>query len=541
MTVEPPIRELAGLLWRLADLVQAAENRRSFRAKAYRRAVWALDDLPSLDAGDEELLSVPGIGPGVTALIKEFRSTSGLKQLVPLEEVYPRDTPRLRRLPRMTPTMLRALKVLGVETTEDLRSAIESGAAATMKGAGAQTLDLWHRILALAPDIGHVPAHQAWVTAAALAHHISDHTGSSIDIAGAVRRMEEWVERIDLVAVTEDREGLIAFLSTTASLHWLEIDQNIARGSTHSGVEVGVHPTSPESGGTTLLWATGPEDHAAAITKEPFATEHEAYRSIGLSLIPPPARHLPLGSASKVVRVDDLQGDLHVHSELSPDGRMTLVQILDSARDRGYGYIGITDHTKGLRFGGLDETAIAAQAQLLVKIREHFPDIRLLHGAELNIGPDGGLDLDDDALELLDFAVAGVHSHFGLDQETQTKRILAALGHPSVRVLAHPSGRRIGIRPPLSFDMEAVIDAAVENGVALEVNGHRDRLDLAAAWVGRAAPRGALFAANSDGHRINEMANIENAIGVLQRAGIGRERVVNALDVDEFLEWVSSG
>lgn len=539
MTVEPSRRGLARLLWHLADLVQAAEGRRSFRAKAYRRAVWALDDLASLSASDQEVLATRGIGPGVAALIHEFRTTGTLKQLIPLQEAYPADSARLRRLPRMTPAMLRSLKGLGVETAEELLSTIESGAAETLKGVGPQTLDLWDRILSLSPGPGHIPAHEAWVTATALARHITDHTGAWIDIAGAVRRLEEWVERIELVAITEDREVLAEFASTTASIAAMEPADDLLHGLAHTGVSVVLHPSPPEAGGTVLLRATGPLDHAEKVTMDPFPTEHEAYRSVGLPFIPAPSRHLPAESAIRVVEVDDLRGDLHLHSELSPDGRMTLTEILTTALDRGYEYIAITDHTQGLRFGGLDEAGIAAQAQLLAEAKRRFPAMTLLHGAELNIGPDGSLDLDEETLGRLDFAIAGVHSHFGLDPDAQTERVVAALSHPSVRALAHPTGRRIGIRPPLSLDIDAVFDAAVENGVALEVNGHRDRLDLSAEWIAHADRRGALFAANSDAHRVAEMGNIGNAVGTLQRAGVSRDRVVNSLGVDGFLDWMS--
>lgn len=539
MTPTPTRRGLARLLWRLADLVQAAERRRSFRAKAYRSAVWALDGVPDLDADDEDLMSIPGIGPGVTALIKEYRASGELKQLISLEEAYPADTARLRPLPRMTPAMLRGLKDLGVEHLDELKSAIESGAAGTLKGLGPQTLELWDRILDLAPGPGHVPAHQAWVTASALSAHIAQHTGTWVDIAGSVRRLEEWVDRIDLVAVTEDRLRLDEFLETSASLGSSHFEDETMEGITHSGIEVVIHHALPESGGTKLIWATGPPQHAAEVTEEPFPTEHEAYRSVGLSLIAAPARHLPLASAVDVIDIDDLIGDFHIHTELSPDGRMTLEEVLTISRQRGYHYVAITDHTQGLRFGGLDETAIAAQAELISATRSLFPDLTVLHSAELNIGPDGGLDLDPDALGLLDIAVAGVHSHFGLDSGTQTERVVAALECPAVRVLAHPSGRRIGIRPPLSLDMETVIEAAVANEVALEVNGHRDRLDLSAEWIRVAADRGAIFAADSDAHRIAEMENIANAVGVLQRAGVGPDRVINTWPVDRLLAWAS--
>lgn len=540
MTPTPTRRGLARLLWRLADLVQAAERRRSFRAKSYRCAVWALDRVPNLDADDEELMSIPGIGPGVTAIVKEYRASGELKQLIPLEKAYPTDTARLRRLPRMTPALLRSLKGLGVEHVVDLRSAIESGAAATLKGLGPQTLELWSRILDLAPGPDHVPAHQAWVTASSLSAHIAEHIGCRVDIAGSVRRLEEWVDRIDLVAVNEDRLRLDEFLDTSASLASSRVEDETIEGIAHSGIEVVIHHALPESGGTKLLWATGPLQHAAGVTKEPFPTEHEAYRSVNLSLIPPPARHLPLASAIHVTAIDDLRGDFHIHTELSPDGRMTLEEVLTISRKRGYQYVAITDHTQGLHFGGLDEAAVAAQARLIAATRPLFPGLVVLHGAELNIGPDGSLDLDSDALDLLDIAVAGVHSHFGLDARAQTNRVIAAIENPSVRILAHPSGQRIGIRPPLRIDMETVIEAAVANEVALEVNGHRDRLDLSAQWIRVAAQKGAIFAADSDAHRIAEMENITNAVGVLQGAGVAPDRVVNTWPVDQFLTWASA-
>jgi DNA polymerase (family 10) len=181
---------------------------------------------------------------------------------------------------------------------------------------------------------------------------------------------------------------------------------------------------------------------------------------------------------------------------------------------------------------------VAEQAEEIEGLRGRFPNVTVFHGAELNIGADGRLDLPEEALALLDFAVAGVHSHFSLDRDTQTERVLAALAHPAVRVLAHPFGRRIGIRPALDLDMDEVIASAVEQGVALETNGHRDRLDLPADWIAGAAAEGALFAANSDAHRVPEVDNIANAVATLQHAGITAERVVNTFSLDDFLGWI---
>jgi DNA polymerase (family 10) len=163
----------------------------------------------------------------------------------------------------------------------------------------------------------------------------------------------------------------------------------------------------------------------------------------------------------------------------------------------------------------------------------------LFHGAELNIERDGTLDIDE--LDILDFAVAGVHSHFGLGRGEQTERVVAALRNPAVRILAHPFGRRIGIRPPLDIDMARVVEEAMSHDVALESNGHRDRLDLSEEWVRKAADLGAVFAANSDAHRVPEMANIANAVATLQRAGVTPHRVVNTRSADSLREWLGTG
>lgn len=541
MTAGLSKREFAGRLWRLAELVRASESRRSFRAKAYRAAVWALDDLPGLEVTDEQLLATPGIGPGVTALIKEYRGTGSIKQLIPLEEAHPRDAPRIRRLPRMTPRMLHDLKRIGIETAADLLQAIESGAARSVRGAGDQTLDLWRRILELSPGPDFFPSHDAWVIASQLASHIADHTGAEVHVAGAVRRVQEWVDRLDLVVVTEEFPSVTSFLADTAVLSsHSEQPEDLHVGETHSGLLVEVHLTARRAAGTALFVATGPPEHVSQVnvkTEEP--SEDRIYRSVGLAWIPPPARELPLEKAAEVISIDDLKGDLHVHGEDSPDGRMSLETILHLATAKGYEYILITDHTKGLHFGGLSGSEIEGQSQAIARLRPQFPDITVFHGAELNIMKDGALDLDDDALEPLDFAVAGVHSYFGLDRDTQTKRVTAALGHPIVRVLAHPFGRRIGVRPAIDLDMEAVIEMAATQGVALETNGHRDRLDLPSAWIAVAADRGAFFAANSDAHRVHEMDNISNAVATLQRAGVTPGKVINSFATDELKDWVT--
>jgi len=538
-----PRQDLGEALWRLSDLVRADERSRSFRAKAYRRAVWSLDDLaPDLSDPSEMALSVPGIGPGVLRLIQEFRESGDLELLKRLEHLYPTESARIRRLPRMTPAILRALKgELGVDTSAELISAIEAGGVEALRGVGPATAERWAATLQLAPSTASISSFQAYVLADALGKHLIRHLGGTVHTAGAVRRGEEWVETVDLVSGIDEVAAGHEFLEGTA------VAQFVGDGptgeivlQTHEAAAAKVHLVPPSELGGKLLEVTGPDKHAgpllAGIDAEGL-TESEIYERNGRHWVPPAARALDPEIAEKVVRNGQIKGDLHLHTDLSPDGRMSLYEIAAEATERGYEYILISDHTIGLRFGGLNSPGLERQRLLIEETRARFPDLLILQGAELNIDRDGSLDVDDEALGRLDLAIAGVHSNFDLDRFEQTARVLKALSHPAVRVLAHPTGRRIGNRPAIDLDIDAVIAAAVENHVALEVNGHRDRLDLSAEHAALAVAGGALLAANSDAHRIGEMGNVANSVATMQRAGIAASSVVNAMSVGAFREW----
>jgi DNA polymerase (family X) len=530
-------------LWQLSDLVRADERRRSFRAKAYRRAVWSLDDLaPDLSDPPEWALSVSGIGTGVLRLIEEFRENGTLELLERLERLYPAESARIRRLPRMTPAILRALKgELGIDTTADLLAAIEAGGVEALRGVGPASAERWAATLQLAPSTASIPSFQAYVLADALSRHLHRHLGGTVEVAGAVRRGEEWVETVDLVSGIDDVGAARKFLEGTAVARFIgegPIGETMLQ--THEDAEANVHLVPPSQLGRRLLEVTGPDRHARPLLADIDAnglSESEIYQRNGRLWVPPAARALDSEVAKGVIRNGQIKGDLHLHTELSPDGRMSLFEIAAEATDREYEYILITDHTTGLRFGGLDSAGLDRQRVTIEEARAGFPDLLVLQGAELNIDRDGSLDIDDDSLSRLDLAVAGVHSHFDLDRFEQTARILKALSHPAVRVLAHPTGRRIGNRPAIDLDIDAVITSAIENRVALEVNGHRDRLDLSASLASMAVEAGAVLAANSDSHRIGEMGNVANSVATIQRAGIAPSSVVNTMPVEAFREW----
>ncbi|HEU5111812.1 MAG TPA: hypothetical protein VFU96_00765, partial [Acidimicrobiia bacterium] len=261
-----PRQDLGEALWRLSDLVRADERSRSFRAKAYRRAVWSLDELaPDLSDPSEKALSIPGIGAGVLRLIEEFLESGRLALLARLEEVYPRDVARMRRLPRMTPTILRSLKgELGVDTSTELIVAIEAGGVEALRGVGPATAERWARTLRLAPSDRAIPGFQATVLADALTLHLSRHLGAETRPAGGVRRMDEWVESVDLVAGTEKVEAGRDLLAGTAVARLTghgPMGELVLR--THENVEARIHLVQPSQIGRRLLLATGPDWHAA--------------------------------------------------------------------------------------------------------------------------------------------------------------------------------------------------------------------------------------------------------------------------------------
>ncbi len=537
-------RRLAAALWRLSEVLAADSSRRSFRARAYRRAVWSLDALsPTLQEDEPALLAVPGIGRGIAAVIAEFRETGSIATLRELDPLYPLDVERIRRLPRMTPRLLRALRrELGVDRIEDLERALDAGDTGQLPGVGPATSQLWQRILESWPSPHALPAYDAMGLAAQLSAHFADQLARPVVVGGQVRRRAEWVDIIDLVVATEAGAEPVLELEGSAVFSAASTVGGTLSASTHNGAAVRIHPAEPASFGNELVAATGPAEHVEMVsTVRAFPDEESLYAAKGVPWIPPPARGNTLEVATRVVSVADICSDLHVHSDSSPDGRMSLGEIAEICSERGYSHVLITDHTKGLRFGGLDELGLLRQAEAIDRVRSAFPELVIWHGAELNIEPGGELDIADDALTALDFAIAAVHSRFDLDTATQTARVVAAMAHPVVKVLAHPTGRRIGIRAPLALDLDTVFTAALEHDVALETNGHLDRLDLGAELVQRAAAAGVLLAANSDAHRPQEMANIENAVATLQRAGVNSDRVVNTWPIDRFREWVSAG
>jgi len=274
-------------------------------------------------------------------------------------------------------------------------------------------------------------------------------------------------------------------------------------------------------------------------------TEEAIYDALGLQYVPPPMREdrgeielAAEGALPPTVRLEDLRGDLHVHTSLSGDGRSSLDEVAASAAERGYAYLALTDHAEDLPMSGVSREELLAQRAEIDRLRERHPGMALLHGSELNIGRDGGVDYDPAFRRRLDWCVAGVHSHFDLDQAQQTRRVLAAMEDPTVDAIAHLSGRRIGRRPGIDLDIDAVLQKAAETDTVIEINAALARLDASSDVLFRARDRAVTFVISTDTHHIRELARMEWGALHATRGWVDPSRIANTWPRERFLEWL---
>jgi DNA polymerase (family X) len=335
---------------------------------------------------------------------------------------------------------------------------------------------------------------------------------------------------------------------------------------TRDGLQVDLRVVPPASFGAALVYFTGSKEHNVAIRERAVrrgltlneyglteveggsllasATEEEVYTALGLAWIPPGMReHVGEIEAAEertlpiFATVEDLRGDLHVHTDLSGDGHQSLEDVVAAARSRDYSYLALTDHAENLRVNGVSREEMLAQREALASL--DAGGLTLLHGAELNIAPDGSLDYDRDFLLGYDFCVASVHSHFDLPKSEQTARVVRAMEHPAVSAIGHLQGRRIGKRPGIELDIEEVLRAAERTGTAIEINSHLDRLDAPAEVLRAAREHDVVFTVSSDAHRLHEFDNVRHGVRLAERGWVAAERIVNTWPSERFLAWVS--
>jgi DNA polymerase (family 10) len=563
------LRELA----RLTELHEGSPN--AFRVRAYENAIEALSshrgELRTLT--EKQLQAIGGIGPSTAKKIREFYETGRIAKLEGLREQYPAEFVALTRIPGLGPkTLLRLRSELGVRNLDDLKAALAAQKVREIHGMGAKAEE---KLLAAVEKMGTTgkesrrPIAEAMPVARELVAALeADPSVERAQYCGSLRRLRETVADVDIVVASRDPAAAReAFLKLPAVREVMGSGDTKTSVLTATGLQVDLRIVEPRQFGAACQYFTGSKAHniklrqralargwllneyglSVAETGEVIASESEEaiYRALGLPLIPPPMREdkgeveeAEEGRLPAAVLLGDVRGDLHVHTTLSGDGRSSLEEVVASAAERGYEYLAITDHAEDLVMNGASREELVAQRAQIEALRVRHPGLTLLHGSELNIGRDGGVDYDEAFRRTLDWCVAGVHSHFDLDRAEQTKRVLRAMEDPTVHAIAHLSGRRIGRRPGIELDVDAVLQKAEETGTAIEINAALPRLDASAEVLFRARGRNVTFVISTDTHHTRELARMEWGALLATRGWVDPARVANLWPREKFLGWL---
>jgi DNA polymerase (family X) len=563
----------------MADLLEL-EGAVVYRVLAYRRAAQTLRDTAESVArlsAEGRLTSLPGVGQTIADKVAELLSTGDIAALERLVARNPPGAVPVMHLQGVGPkTARRIFDELGLQTVDDVREAARAGRIRALAGLGEKTEAA---ILAgLAEGDGAQPQPRRSV---ARVRPLAETVVADLrrcdgvvrcDVAGSVRRYRETVKDVDVVAAVTDR---VAAAEAFAAGEW--VAQVESRGDSrvaaraHDGTLVELRMVPPECYGNLLQHLTGSKDHNVALREaavraglkvseygiERLATgeilcsddEAEVYGYLGLPWIPPELRErrgeleaARAGTLPDLVGLDDIRGDLHVHTDWS-DGKATLETMVATARARGYAYMNVTDHSPSVGFRmGLDAGRLHAQIERVRELAASLePEFTLLAGAEVDILRDGSLDYSDELLVQLDVVVASVHASHRLSAADQTARVCAAMENPNVDILGHPTGRLIGRRRPNPIDMEAVIGKAVETGTVLEVSGQPHRLDLSDVNVRLAVEAGARLAVDTDAHSVAALDYMRFGVMNARRGWAGRGDVVNTLEWPQLRAALKGG
>jgi DNA polymerase (family 10) len=527
---------IADRLLSFAALLDLADAN-PFAARAYRRAADLIRTTPAPVAElvlQGRVRELRGIGSGIESRLRELVETGEIAELRDLES---RLSPELIGLGRLlglsSRRVLDIATALEIATADEFRDAAAAGSLRTVPGVGAKTEA---QIRAALEDSPRLRRGLTLNRSLQLLESIAVALGGAV--AGDARRGSELsFELAVVVAADEPAPVLDAFHALPQVVATIERELRRALGVTVEGVPVELVVAEPARLGTELLRATGSRAYVEALGQLPDgATEEEVYAALGLGWRPPELRELPaLPVSPSLVDVGDLRGDLHCHTVWS-DGRATVEEMAVAARDRGYEYLAICDHTKSVRVvPGLDADDVRRQGEEIAAVNERLAPFRVLRGIECDILPDGRLDLPESALAELDWVQISLHAGQRRPRRELTQIVTEAMRSPYASALSHPKGRILNHRPENAVDLDAVFEVSLETGVAVEINGLPDRLDLSAAHGREALAAGVDLLLSSDSHSAGGLASIEYAVTTARRAGAPRERIVNAHGLGELV------
>ena len=532
--------EIADRLDAFATLLELVDAN-PYTTRAYRRAA---DTIRASEVPVEPLVRsgrarrLRGIGPGIEARLRELVETGEIAELAELEREIAPDLVGLGRyLGLGAKKSLELARVLDVHTADELREAAASGRLRNVPGIGPKTEA--QLLEALARE-GEPRPRPALLLNRALALVMGAAEALGGEPAGDVRRWRDSCEQLAVVCAGVDAGAVLErFAALPQVVALVEQDERRALGVTIEGVPLELVVAEPERFGTALLRATGSDAYVAALEPLPDAPDEPAvYRALGLPWCPPELREAPFGGdPPALVEPGEIRGDLHCHTTWS-DGRASVEEMGRAARDRGYDYLAICDHTPAVgAVRGLTPDDLRRQAEEIAAANEVLAPFRVLRGTECDILPDGRLDLPDDILSELDWVQASVHGGQRMPGPEMTRRVVEALRNPYVRCLSHPTGRYIGRRPENALDLERAFEVALEEGVAVEVNGLPDRLDLSGDHVREALAAGLKIVCSTDSHSIRGLANMTLSVATARRGWATAEHVLNTQPLEAILAW----
>jgi DNA polymerase (family X) len=555
-------------------LLLEAQGGNHFRARAYERGARALESLAGdLDRliAEGRLTEIPGIGPALASTIREIRATGQSEQLDKLRGQLPPGVVELGQVPGLSLPRITALhQALGITTVDDLRAACEAGRVRGVKGFGARTeAKILAGIRQLEERGAEVLLHRALAEGERLLSYVrAGPAVAEAELAGGLRRRTETVDRL-VLAIATDAPGaaldhVVAYPSALRPLTRTPTGVSLRLAG---GLLVQAETAPPRAFAALLHDLTGSDAHRARLAERArgrglvldrgglarkgdrprltVRSEADLYRHLGLPFLPPEVREdvgeieaAAGGFPENLVQEADIQGMVHCHTVYS-DGGDTVETIARAAHAMGMRYITITDHSPSASYaGGLALDRLHRQWDEIAAAQETLPGLTILRGTESDILADGRLDYPDAVLEQFDVIIASIHNRHKMDEEQMTRRLIAAMRNPFFKIWGHALGRYVLRRPPIACRMEAVLDAAAESRVAVEVNGNPHRLDMEPRWQREARRRGVRFVVSTDAHSTAELHNLRYGIYMARRGLLRKADVLNTLPVSDFRQAV---
>jgi DNA polymerase (family X) len=545
----------------------------SFKVSAYRKAAQALEmDERTLEQ-IEDVSKLKGIGKGTAAVIEELKHEGKSSLLDELKEELPCGLIPLLKLPglggKKIGKLYQELEIVDVET---LKQACLDEKVQVLAGFGKKTEE---KILAAIEEFGKQPDRLPIALVLPVAQKVEEILAKMEGVirfcrAGSLRRLRETVKDLDYIIASADPKRVKEEL-----LKFQNVGDVIASGDTKVSLQlkfedlrisVDFRLVKDEEFATALHHFTGSKDHNVQMRQLAkdrgekiseygvedletgeiitFVSEEQFFNHFGLEFIPPEVREGDgeidaWQQPNELITLKDIKGDLHMHSTWS-DGANSIEEMAERAREKGYSYIAITDHSKFLKVAnGLTEVRLKAQREEIAKLNEKWDDFKILTGVEMDILPDGTLDYADDVIEEVDFVIASIHSSFSQDRNTIMNRLTTALQSHHVDLIAHPTGRLIGKREGYDVDVELLIDIAKQTDTALELNANPHRLDLSAHWIKKAQEKGARIMINTDAHNLDMLEHMEIGVASARKGWIKKESVINSWELPDVLNYLN--